>query len=384
MNLFNRLPVSFVRGEGCTLFDPAGNEYLDALSGIAVNTLGHAHPDLVACIASQAARLIHVSNLYQIPEQEMLADALCQRSGLSEAFICNSGTEANEAAIKLARLYGHKKGIENPVIVSMENAFHGRTMGSLAATANPKSRAGFEPMLDGFVRVPFNDLAALEALASSDIVAVMVEAVQGEGGVRPASPAYLQGLRRLCDQRGWLMLCDEVQCGMGRTGYWFGYQHAGIVPDVATLAKGLASGVPIGACLAGGKAAGVFAPGNHGSTFGGNPLACAAALKTIEIIEDGGLIAEARRIGEMVKKSLSAALAGLPGVLEIRGEGLMVGIELDRPCGALVQEALKAGLLINVTHGTVVRLLPALVFGEKEVQQLVLKLSPLVRNFLQN
>ncbi len=384
MNTYGRQPVAFSHGKGCYLTDTQGKVYLDALSGIAVNTLGHAHPAFVAALAEQAGRLLHVSNLYQVPQQERLADALAERSGLSEAFFCNSGCEANEAAIKLARFYGHKRGIENPVVIVMEKAFHGRTLATLSATGNYKVQAGFEPLVSGFLRVPYGDLEAIRNVAEhhGNVVAVMLEIIQGEGGIHMASVEYQQGVRQLCDQHQWLMICDEVQCGMGRTGKWFGYQHAGVLPDVVTLAKGLGSGVPVGACLAGGRAAGLFGPGNHGSTFGGNPLVCTAALKTIELIEAEGLLANAERIGALIRSELAAALKDVPGVVEFRGKGLMLGIELDRPCGELVGRALAAGLLINVTHDKVIRLLPALIFGEAEVRELVDKLAPLVRDFL--
>lgn len=384
MNTYGRQPVAFTHGKGCHLTDTEGKVYLDALSGIAVNTLGHAHPAFVAALAEQAGRLLHVSNIYRVPQQEQLADALAQRSGLAEVFFCNSGCEANEAAIKLARFYGHKRGIENPVVVVMEKAFHGRTMATLSATGNYKVQAGFEPLVSGFLRVPYGDLQALKQVAEhhGNVVAVMLEIIQGEGGIYMASSEYQKGVRQLCNEHQWLMICDEVQCGMGRTGEWFGYQHAGILPDVVTLAKGLGSGVPVGACLAGGRAAGLFGPGNHGSTFGGNPLACTAALKTIELIEAEGLLANAERIGALIRSELAAALKDVPGVVEFRGKGLMLGIELDRPCGELVGRALAAGLLINVTHDKVIRLLPALIFGEAEVRELVDKLAPLVRDFL--
>lgn len=384
MNTYGRQPVAFTHGKGCHLTDTEGKAYLDALSGIAVNTLGHAHPAFVAALAEQAGRLLHVSNIYRVPQQEQLADALAQRSGLAEVFFCNSGCEANEAAIKLARFYGHKRGIENPTVVVMEKAFHGRTMATLSATGNYKVQAGFEPLVSGFLRVPYGDLQALKQVAEhhGNVVAVMLEIIQGEGGIYMASSEYQQGVRQLCNEHQWLMICDEVQCGMGRTGEWFGYQHAGILPDVVTLAKGLGSGVPVGACLAGGRAAGLFGPGNHGSTFGGNPLACTAALKTIELIEAEGLLANAERIGALIRSELAAALKDVPGVVEFRGKGLMLGIELDRPCGELVGRALAAGLLINVTHDKVIRLLPALIFGEAEVRELVDKLAPLVRDFL--
>lgn len=384
MNTYGRQAVAFSHGKGCHLTDTEGKVYLDALSGIAVNTLGHAHPAFVAALAEQAGRLLHVSNLYQVPQQEQLADALAARSGMQEVFFCNSGCEANEAAIKLARFYGHKKGVENPTVIVMEKAFHGRTMATLSATGNYKVQAGFEPLVSGFLRVPYGDLDAIRNVAEhhGNVVAVMLEIIQGEGGINMASAEYQQGVRQLCDEHQWLMICDEVQCGMARTGKWFGYQHAGVQPDVVTLAKGLGSGVPVGACLAGGRAAGLFGPGNHGSTFGGNPLACTAALKTIELIESEGLLANAERIGELIKSELAAALKGVPGVVEFRGKGLMLGIELDRPCGELVALALAAGLLINVTNDKVIRLLPALTFGEAEVRELVDKLVPLVRNFL--
>ena len=385
MNTYARLPVAFTHGKGCTLTDAEGRTYLDAIAGIAVNTLGHAHPAFTAALAEQVGRLLHVSNLYQIREQETLAEMLTARSGLAEVFFCNSGCEANEAAIKLARFYGHQRGIEHPAIVVMENAFHGRTLATLSATGNRKVQKGFEPLVEGFLRVPYNDLEAIRSVAKrKDIVAVMLEVIQGEGGVCLASDDTLRGIRRICDENGWLLICDEVQCGMARTGKWFGYQHAGILPDVFTLAKGLGSGVPVGACLAGGKAAGLFGPGNHGSTFGGNPFAMTAGLRTIEIIEAEGLREKAVTTGETLRRELGAALAGVSGVREIRGRGLMIGIELDRPCGALVKAALEAGLLINVTHESVIRLLPPLIFSEAEARELTEKLIPLIQNFLKD
>lgn len=384
MNTYARLPVAFSHGNACRVTDTEGREYLDALAGIAVNTLGHAHPRLVAAIAAQVGRLMHTSNLYQITGQELLADKLAALSGLQEAFFCNSGCEANEAAIKLARFYGHKKGIEIPTIIVMEQAFHGRTMATLSATGNRKAQAGFEPLVSGFVRVPYDDIAAIRGVAehNKNVVAVMLEMIQGEGGINLAGAEYQRELRQLCDEKGWLLICDEVQCGVARTGKWFGYQHAGILPDIATLAKGLGSGVPIGVCLTGGKAAGLFGPGNHGSTFGGNPLACTAALTTIDIIEQDGLMAQAERIGALIRQRLGEAFSGMAGVVEIRGQGLMVGIELDRPCGELVGKALAGGLLINVTADKVIRLLPPLIFGEAEVEELVTRLAPLVKDFL--
>jgi acetylornithine/N-succinyldiaminopimelate aminotransferase len=384
MNTYARLPVAFSHGDGSWVTDSEGKVYLDALSGIAVSTLGHNHPELVAAIAAQAGRLLHTSNLYRMPQQEQLADKLAALSGMDEVFFCNSGCEANEAAIKLARFYGHQKGIDSPAIIVMEKAFHGRTLATLSATGNRKTQAGFEPLVSGFVRVPYNDLEAVKAVAAHNksVVAVMLEIVQGEGGVQMADIEYQRGLRQFCDDMGWMLICDEVQCGMGRTGEWFGFQHAGILPDVATLAKGLASGVPVGACLASGKAAGLFNPGNHGSTFGGNQLATTAAITTIEVIEKDGLIANAERVGGLIRGELASALAGVPGVVEIRGQGLMIGIELDRPCGELVTRGLDAGLLINVTADKVVRLLPPLTFSADEARQLVARLSPLIRDFL--
>jgi len=384
MNTYARLPVTFSHGRGCRVFDSEGREYLDALSGIAVSTLGHAHPKLMATIAAQAGRLLHTSNLYRIEEQEQLASKLCQLSGMREVFFGNSGCEANEAAIKLARYYGHKQGVELPTIIVMEKAFHGRTLATLSATGNRKTQAGFEPLVAGFVRVPYGDLEAIRAIAThnKNIVAVMLEILQGEGGIHLVDPAYYQGVRELCDSQGWLMICDEVQCGMGRTGKWFGYQQVGINPDIATLAKGLGSGVPIGACLAGGRAAGLFGPGNHGSTFGGNPLACAAALTTIQVMEDEGLLDNAARVGALIRQWFGEALAGLKGVREIRGQGLMIGIELDRPCGELVGKALTAGLLINVTADSVIRLLPSLIFSDSDARELVARTAPLIREFL--
>ncbi len=384
MNTYARLPVAFTHGEGSWLFDEAGKRYLDALSGIAVNTLGHNHPKLVAALADQASKVLHTSNLYRILGQEQLSDKLAELSGMEEVFFCNSGCEANEAAIKLARFYGHQKGIEVPNIIVMEKAFHGRTMATLSATGNRKAQAGFEPLVAGFVRVPYNDLASIQSVAehNSSVVAVMLEMIQGEGGIHLADLAFQQELRALCDQKGWLLICDEVQCGMARTGKWFGYQHAGILPDVVTLAKGLGSGVPVGACLTAGKAAGLFKPGNHGSTFGGNPLACRAAQTTIETIESDGLMARAAQLGDKLRADFAQALAGEKAVVSIRGAGLMIGIELDRPCGVLVSQALEQGLLINVTADAVVRLLPPLTFSDAEAELLVTQLSALIRDFL--
>ena len=385
MNTYNRQPVAFVRGEGAYLWDEAGKRYLDAVAGVAVNGLGHGHPKLVKAIAEQAATLIHSSNLYRVLRQEALADKLCELSGMDKAFFCNSGCEANEAAIKLARLYGHNKGIEVPTIIVMEKAFHGRTMATLTATGSRKIQAGFEPLLSGFARVPFNDLEAIRHVAehNKSVVAVLVEVVQGEGGINVMPSEILAELRRICDAHGWLLMLDEVQTGIGRTGTWFGFQHSGVMPDVMALAKGLGSGVPIGACLARGVAADVFQPGNHGSTFGGNPLACAAALATLEAIEEEKLLDNARVRGEAIRAGLRSALAGVHGVTDIRGEGMMIGIELDRPCGELVGVARDAGVLINVTADTVIRLVPPLIYGAAEVDALVAAVSGIVRNYLQ-
>ena len=384
MNTYSRIPVAFTRGERVWVWDESGKKYLDALAGIAVNTLGHGHPKLTRAIAEQSSRLIHASNLYRIAEQERLADKLAAISGMENAFFCNSGCEANEAAIKLARLYGHGKGVESPGIVVMDKAFHGRTLATLSATGNRKVQQGFEPLVPGFVRVPFNDIESVRQVASHDksVVAVLVEPIQGEGGINISTMQYLRDLRELCERQGWLLMVDEVQCGLGRTGKWFVYQHAEIEPDVVLLAKGLASGVPIGACLARGAAAEVFKPGTHGSTFGGNPLACAAALATLAAIEEEGLMKNAGRIGGILLAGLREALAGRPGVKEVRGHGLMIGVELDRPCGDLVKRALEEGLLINVTMDNVIRLLPPLIMNEGEARQVLAILVPLVRSFL--
>ncbi|HXZ54161.1 MAG TPA: aspartate aminotransferase family protein [Burkholderiales bacterium] len=384
MNTYNRIPVAFTHGKGVWVWDQSGKKYLDALAGIAVNTLGHAHPKLTRAIAEQSARLIHTSNLYTIAEQERAAEKLAQISGMDAVFFCNSGCEANEAAIKLARLHGHGRGIDSPAIVVMDKAFHGRTLATLSATGNRKVQTGFEPLVPGFVRVSLNDIEAVRRVAREDksVVAVLVEPIQGEGGINLATMQYLRELRELCDREGWLLMVDEVQCGLGRTGKWFVYQHAGIRPDVVLLAKGLASGVPIGACLARGAAASVFKPGTHGSTFGGNPLACVAALATLEAIEQEGLMRNAERVGGTILAGLREQLGGLPGVAEIRGQGLMIGIELDRPCGELVGQALEAGLLINVTMDNVIRLLPPLIMNEAEARETLAILVPLVRAFL--
>ncbi|AJP48761.1 acetylornithine aminotransferase [Rugosibacter aromaticivorans] len=384
MNTYGRLPVAFTHGEGCRLFDEQGKSYLDGMSGVAVNTLGHNHPRLVAALSKQVGRLIHTSNLYRILEAEEASDRLASIAKMDEVFFCNSGCEANEAAIKLARLYGHQQGIDQPAIIVMEQAFHGRTLATLSATGNRKAQAGFEPLVSGFVRVPFDDLAAIEqvALHNPNVVAILFEPIQGEGGINVAHHDFMRSLRTLCDEKNWLLMVDEVQCGLGRTGAWFAHQHAGILPDVMTLAKGLGSGVPVGACLAAGRATGVFKPGNHGSTFGGNPLACIAALTTLQVIETDDLMTRATELGELIRDGLRHGLAGATGVIEVRGDGLMIGIELDRPCGDLVKRALAKGLLINVTVEKVVRLLPPLVMSDAEGAELVAALVPLILDFL--
>ena len=384
MNTYVRLPVAFARGEGVWLWDTEGKRYLDGLSGIAVTGLGHAHPRLTRALSEQAGRILHASNLYRIPEQERLADLLCELSGMDNAFFCNSGCEANEAAIKLARLYGHQKGIEQPTVVVMEKAFHGRTIATLSATGSRKVQAGFEPLLSGFARVPYNDPQAVEQVATNNknIVAVLVEPIQGEGGVNLPDDGYLPYLRQLCDHHEWLLMLDEVQTGIGRTGRWFAHQHLGIRPDVMTLAKGLGNGVPIGACLARGPAAQVFHPGNHGSTFGGNPLACTAAYTTLRIIADDNLLENAVHIGELIRGLLQEDLGELPGFKQIRGKGLMVGIDLDRPCNGVVNAGLERGLLINVTADSVVRLLPPLIMQPAVARQLAEGVAGVIREFL--
>ena len=384
MDTYARLPVAFERGEGSWLWDANGKRYLDAMSGVAVCGLGHGHPKYVAALREQVGRLVHTSNLYRITLQEKLAERLAAISGMENVFFCNSGCEANEAAIKLARLYGHKKNVEAPAIVVLEKAFHGRTIATLSATGSRKVQAGFEPLLSGFVRVPFDDLDAVRRVAEGNrsVVAVLVELLQGEGGVNVCHEGYLRGLREICDAHDWLLMLDEVQSGMGRTGKWFAFQHSGVMPDVMPLAKGLGNGVPIGACLAAGPAAHLFKPGNHGSTFGGNPLACAAALATIDLIEEERLMENAVKTGDFIRAELARQIGGLKGVREIRGKGLMIGIELEHPCGELVQQALDRGMLINVTVDNVIRLLPPLNFKTEEAGLLLATLVPLVTQFL--
>ncbi|GJL71788.1 MAG: acetylornithine aminotransferase [Nitrosomonas sp.] len=386
MPTYSPLPVTFVKGEGVWLWDDKGQRYLDALAGIAVCGLGHCHPKLSEAVCEQAKTLIHTSNLYHIDKQEKLATKLVSLSGMDNVYFCNSGAEANEAAIKLARLHGHNKGIDLPTIIVMEQSFHGRTMATLTASGNRKVQAGFEPLLTGFVRVPYNNIDAVNhvAIHNKNIVAVLVEPYQGEGGVNIPQAQYLQDLRRICDENNWFLMLDEVQCGIGRSGKWFAFQHSAIVPDVMTLAKGLGSGVAIGACLANGKASGVFKPGNHASTFGGNPLACAAAFATLNIIEEENLISHAMKLGNFIRDRLKQSLTGETGVVQIRGQGLMIGIELAVPCSGLVTKALERGLLINVTSDKVVRLLPALVMQLDEAEQVVESTSAIIKEFLHN
>ena len=384
MPTYSPLPVTFVKGEGVWLWDDKGQRYLDALAGIAVCGLGHCHPKLSEAVCEQAKTLIHTSNLYHIDKQEKLATKLVGLSGMDNVYFCNSGAEANEAAIKLARLHGHNKGIDLPTIIVMEQSFHGRTMATLTASGNRKVQAGFEPLLTGFVRVPYNNIDAVNhvAIHNKNIVAVLVEPYQGEGGVNIPQAQYLQDLRRICDENNWFLMLDEVQCGIGRSGKWFAFQHSAIVPDVMTLAKGLGSGVAIGACLANGKASSVFKPGNHASTFGGNPLACAAAFATLNIIEEENLISHAMKLGNFIRDRLKQSLTGEAGVVQIRGQGLMIGIELAVPCSGLVTKALERGLLINVTSDKVVRLLPALVMQQDEAEQVVESISAIIKEFL--
>ena len=384
MNTYGRLPIALSHGKGCWVWDTEGRRYLDALGGIAVNTLGHGHPKLVPALQDQVAKLIHSSNYYEVPLQEQLAATLCELSGLDSVFFCSTGLEANEGALKIARKYGHDRGISRPEIIVYEKAFHGRSIATLSATGNPKVQKGFEPLVEGFVRVPLNDLAAVEAVARTNpnVVAVFLETIQGEGGINPSRTEYLQGLRKICDERGWLLMLDEVQCGIGRTGKWFAHQWAGIVPDVMPLAKGLGSGVPIGAVVTGPKASGVLGPGNHGTTFGGNPLSMRAGVETLRIMREDGVMENAAAVGARLKAGLERELASLPGVTEIRGAGLMLGIELDRPCGVLLGRAAQAGLMISVTADSVIRLVPPLILSAEEADQIVALLSPLVKAFL--
>lgn len=383
MNTYGERAATLVSGEGAWLHDENGKKYLDALSGIAVCGLGHSHSELSAVISNQASQLIHSSNLFGIPSQQQLAKKLCQISGMTNVFFCNSGAEANEAAIKIARLHGNKKGIKLPTVLVMDNAFHGRTLATLTASGSRKIQAGFEPLVSGFVRGPFNNIEALKTIAENnpDICAIFVEPIQGEGGIRMANPDYLQQLRQLCDELGWLLMFDEVQTGNGRTGKYFYHQHSGVTPDVITTAKGLGNGMPIGACLAHGDAAHLMQPGNHGSTFGGNPLACATALKVVELIESGDIFQRATAIGDIIMQGLSAELKDVTHVKEIRGCGCMIGIELTKPCKSLYMEALNQGLIINVTADSVVRLLPPMIMTDEQAQRVVSILAPLIRDF---
>jgi acetylornithine aminotransferase len=384
MNTYGRLPIALSHGQGCRVWDVNGKQYLDALGGIAVNTLGHNHPELVPALQDQIGKIIHSCNYYHVPNAEKLAAKLVELSGMSNVFFCCTGLEANEAALKLARKFGHDKGIERPEIVVYEKAFHGRSIATLSATGNTKIQEGFGPLVEGFVRVPVNDIEALKKATEGNpnVVAVFFETIQGEGGVNPMRIEYLKQVRELCTQKDWLLMIDEVQCGMGRTGKWFAHQWAGIVPDVMPLAKGLGSGVPIGAVVAGPKAANIFQPGNHGTTFGGNPLAMRAGVETIRIMEQDGLLENAAKVGAHLKASFEKALAGVAGFQEVRGQGLMLGIELAKPCGALTLRAAEAGLLISVTADTVVRMVPPLIMTEAEADEVVAILVPLIKTFL--
>ncbi|MCG8029528.1 MAG: aspartate aminotransferase family protein [Candidatus Thiodiazotropha taylori] len=384
MTTYQRLPVAFERGEGAWLWDTEGNRYLDAVTGVAVCGLGHAHPEIAKALCDQASSLLHTSNLYRIPLQESLGERLCSLASMEKAFFANSGAEANEAAIKIARLYGNKREIKNPSIIVMEQSFHGRTLATLSATGNRKVQAGFEPLVQGFIRVPFDDIGAIEEIAQhqNSVVAVLVEPIQGEGGVNIPSTDYLNRIREICDQNQWLMMLDEIQTGIGRTGKLFAHQHNGILPDVMTLAKGLGNGMPIGACLARGEAANLLAPGNHGSTFGGNPLACRVAMSVLDVVASQQLADRADKLGQRFQSEFEAKLAELPGVMSIRSKGLMVGIELERPCAELVGKALEQNLLINVTAGNVIRLLPPMILNDDECKEIIDKVSALVADFL--
>ena len=384
MNTYGRVPIALSHGQGVRVWDVNGKQYLDALGGIAVNTLGHNHPKLVPALQDQVSKIIHSSNYYHVPNQEKLAAKLVELSGLTNVFFCCTGLEANEGALKLARKFGHDKGIEKPEIVVYEKAFHGRSIATLSATGNEKVQKGFGPLVEGFIRVPLNDIEALKKATegNKNVVAVFFETIQGEGGVNPMRIEYLKQVRKLCDERDWLLMIDEVQCGMGRTGKWFAHQWAGIKPDVMPLAKGLGSGVPIGAVVAGPKAANIFQPGNHGTTFGGNPLAMRAGVETIRIMEEEGLLENAAKVGAHLKQALERAFAGNPGIKEIRGQGLMLGVELTKPCSVLTTRAAEAGLLISVTADNVIRLVPPLILSAAEADEMVAILVPLVTQFL--
>ncbi len=387
MNTYGRVPIAMSHGQGCRVWDINGKSYLDGLGGIAVNTLGHNHPKLVPALQDQIAKIIHSSNYYHVPGQEILARKLVELSGMTNVFFCCTGLEANEAALKLARKFGHDKGIERPEIVVYDKAFHGRSIATLSATGNPKIQEGFGPLVEGFIRIPLNDVAALKKATAGNpnVVAVFFEAIQGEGGVNPMHMDYLREVRKICDENDWLLMIDEVQCGMGRTGKWFAHQWAGIKPDVMPLAKGLGSGVPVGAVVAGPKAANIFQPGNHGTTFGGNPLAMRAGIETIRIMEEEGLLANAAKVGKHLREALTRELAAEfanGGVKEIRGQGLMLGIDLAKPCGVILTQAAEKGLLLSVTADTVVRLVPPLILSIAEADEIVAILCPLIKQHL--
>lgn len=384
MNTYGRLPVTFARGEGVWLWDTENNKYFDAMAGVAVCSLGHCHAAVTEALRDQAGQLIHTSNWYRIGAQEQLADKLCQHAGMDEVFFCNSGAEANEAAIKLARLYGHQQKIKNPHIIVTEGSFHGRTLATLSATGSRKVQAGFEPLVSGFVRVPFNDIEAINHAAenNNEIVAILVEPVEGEGGIIIPDAGYLKALRKICDQRGWLLMIDEIQTGMCRSGKWFAYQHENILPDVCTVAKALGNGVPIGACLASGKAANLMQPGNHASTYGGNPLACRAALAVIDTMESEQLDKKASDLGKLLLAKLSAEFSDTPQVSNIRGLGLLIAFDLDGPCTDLMEKALAKGLLINVTAGQTIRLLPPLILSDEDIDILVERLTSLIKEYV--
>ena len=384
MNTYGRLPIALSHGQGCRVWDVNGKCYLDALGGIAVNTLGHNHAKLVPALQDQIGKLIHSSNYYHVPLQETLAAKLVELSGLENVFFCSTGLEANEAALKLARKFGHDKGIERPEVVVYEKAFHGRSIATLSATGNPKVQAGFGPLVEGFIRVPLNDIEAIKKATAGNpnVTAVFFEAIQGEGGVNPMNDQYLRDIRQLCDERDWLLMIDEVQCGMGRTGKWFAHQWSGIKPDVMPLAKGLGSGVPVGAVVCGPKAAHIFQPGNHGTTFGGNPLAMRAGVETIRIMEEDGLLANAHKVGEHLVAALRRELAGVKGVKEIRGRGLMLGIDLAVPCGEILKRAADNGLLLSVTADSVIRMVPSLIMTAAEADEVVAILVPLIKQLL--
>jgi acetylornithine/N-succinyldiaminopimelate aminotransferase len=384
MKNYAPVPVTFTHGEGVYLWDTDGKQYLDALGGIAVCALGHAYPAVTQAICDQAGKLLHTSNLYQIELQQKLADKLCDLADMDNAFFCNSGAEANEAAIKLARLFGHHKNIRTPHIIVTEGSFHGRTLATLTATGNRKIHAGFEPLVQGFIRAPYNDIDAIENIEKNnkDVVAIMVEPITGEGGIRIPDTDYLNKLRDICDKNDWLLILDEIQSGMGRTGKWFAHQHNKITPDIMTLAKALGNGMPVGACLAKGKAADLFQPGKHGTTFGGNPLACRAALAVIDSIETNNLLEHNKALGQYLLDGFKQQFADIEGITDIRGKGLMLAIELDRPCAELVTDCLHEGLLINVTAGNVVRLLPPYIMTEQQADQVITIVSQQVMRFL--